>query len=100
MSEIEIQDGYPTDKSLEWIKNCKNFRDIYHAVDDAWSYPERSWIEDDFFWHLSTGGWSGNEDLIGAMQENTMFWLMCWVSSKRGGHFVFELKKEPNQNEN
>ena len=39
--------------------------------------------------YISTGGWSGNEDLIGAMQNNAMLWIMTWVSSRRGGHYTF-----------
>jgi len=48
--------------------------------------------DDDHVWTVSSGGWSGCEDVIGALGENTVFWLMCWRSSRRGGHFEFETK--------
>lgn len=41
---------------------------------------------------LVTGGWSGNEEVISAMKENTMGWIMTWSSSHRGGKYVFELR--------
>jgi hypothetical protein len=44
-------------------------------------------------WSISTGGWSGNESLIEALQRNHIFWSLCWMKSERGGHFVFEVPK-------
>lgn len=41
--------------------------------------------------NLSTLGWSGNEALIRAMQDNGSLWNECWVASQRGGHHVFEI---------
>jgi hypothetical protein len=38
---------------------------------------------------LATGGWSGNEELIRALQENRFFWMSAWESSERGGRHVF-----------
>lgn len=37
---------------------------------------------------LSTGGWSGNEDIIGVLQKS-FFWLAHWKQSSRGGHYIF-----------
>jgi hypothetical protein len=42
---------------------------------------------------ISTGGWSENEYFISLLQESTFFWAICWVSSRRGGHFEFNLPK-------
>jgi hypothetical protein len=39
---------------------------------------------------LHTGGWSGNEEIISVLQ-NSMFWVMYWQKSERGGHYYFEL---------
>lgn len=40
--------------------------------------------------YLSTGGWSGNEDIAGAMM-GSFLWAIVWVSSRRGGHHVLDL---------
>ena len=38
-----------------------------------------------------TGGWSGNEDVISALQ-NSLFWHFFWEKSVRGGHYYFRIK--------
>ena len=44
--------------------------------------------------YISTAGWSGNESIIYAMQNNkSMLWNLTWVQSRRGGHHIFELKE-------
>lgn len=40
---------------------------------------------------LHTGGWSGNEDIIEALQENEMFFLLYWLKSVRGGHYYLQI---------
>jgi hypothetical protein len=98
---------YPTDEELETIKNwpCDkghtDFKELMGYVKDIWWQAEWGWNEaeivDDFGrayinYDVSTGGWSGNEDIIGAMRKNMMFWLMCWEQSRRGGHYIFRVK--------
>ena len=39
---------------------------------------------------LATGGWSGNEDIISALQK-TMFWMIFWEKSERGGAYYFRI---------
>ncbi len=36
-----------------------------------------------------TAGITQNDELIIAMQKNMMLWSAYWLSSKRGGHYVF-----------
>jgi hypothetical protein len=43
--------------------------------------------------YLSTAGWSGNEEIIMALQKNFVFWAVCWMKEERGGHYTFEIKK-------
>ena len=39
---------------------------------------------------LITGGWSENEEIINLI-SNTMFWLLWWQESKRGGYYRLEI---------
>ena len=87
------KNGYPEDHELEMISKW-NPGDYYGLME----YIKTLWIYDDYFrqvnttFYLSTGGWSGHEDIIAAMQNNTGWWLFHWHSSKRGGHYIFTEK--------
>ena len=90
-------DGYSTEETLEIVRKWKiasNFaiRDLLAYVEKAWRYPFRirrggrgrkRWI------YIATHGWSGNEELVGALQDNAIFWALCWLESHRGGGFKF-----------
>lgn len=97
-------DGYPTSEELHLITKWpyQDCQGLLEYVADLWRYPdyieeiEDSGNEDyqeNHIWHVSTGGWSGNEDIIGAITDNTMFWSICWYSSRRGGHYVFHVPR-------
>jgi hypothetical protein len=68
----------------------KGHAGLLELVRANWQW-ENYFHQDGNKYALSTGGWSGNEDLIGALQENTLFWACCWESSCRGGHYEFEV---------
>jgi|ERR1035438_6118477 hypothetical protein len=95
-------DQYPTDEELDAIKNWKmtdtnNYCDLMEFVKGLWWMADWGWHEyshpeGGILYTISTGGWSGNEDIIAALQDNTMFWLMSWQSARRGGHYEFQLK--------
>ena len=103
--DILDDDGYPTEEYLDTIKRW-SFQDDWHElmsfVELGWSYPDMfmSTETTDMFddpvisYDLSTGGWSGNEDIIDALMSNQMFWLMCWCISKRGGYYQFQVRKK------
>ncbi len=98
------EDGYPTESAL-WLLEHWPFEDPAGWFDLAkrlWHFQDLTWSEevvvDDFresgkatHVHVSAFGWSGNESLISAMQANWMLWHQCWVQSRRGGHYIFEL---------
>lgn len=90
---------YPSEETLEriraWDIVANGQQALWDVVRDAWSYPDRIWEDPERpgHWHASTGGWSGNEDIIGALQSNVMFWLVCWEQSSRGGHYIFDLNR-------
>jgi len=104
-------DGYPTEDTLKEIETWdyrRGFHGLMKFVQKAWNYPnywseEEEWYDaikpDGSMWkrqktlyRISTGGWSGNGMLIEAMEGNWMFWNLCWVSSRRGGHYEFDVR--------
>jgi hypothetical protein len=97
--EIFGDDGYPTEEFLQSIAEWdykKGFNDLLehamqgHIYGNYWNRePEKDGKTE---WHVSTGGWSGNESIIAALKDNQMFWMMCWVQSRRGGHYIFECR--------
>jgi hypothetical protein len=111
MKELD-GDGYPTEETLtrikEWeINDMQSGRGLLEFVREIWWHSK--WgihieeVEDELMpsrkrkydhWHMSTGGWSGNESIIRAMQANRLFWMFHWVQSRRGGHYIFEVGKE------
>jgi hypothetical protein len=84
---------YPDDNELDTIKNWKvtdiaSFHFLMGYIETLWHWNGLFKFEDKKY-TLITGGWSGNESIIGAMQENIMLWMMYWESSYRGGKHVF-----------
>ena len=87
-------DGYPTEDTLNLIRDWKSTDGIglLNFIKDIWYFTYYISNKENM-WSLSTGGWSGNEDIIGAMTDNNMWWTLHWVSSRRGGHYEFEVIK-------
>jgi len=99
------EDGYPTDDALflveRWHWNDPKgwfdfIKSIWWAAD--WGCTEglgeHDWDKDKetYRYSISTGGWSGNESIIKSMQKNNMMWTLNWVQSRRGGHYIFEIR--------
>jgi hypothetical protein len=95
--------GYPEEEDLEKIRSYPIDKSI-HEPDELMKFIRSHWEFADWGWsgedeetaaryHTSTGGWSGNELLIGALQENRVFWSLHWEESRRGGHYKFEVRK-------
>ena len=88
------KNGYPTEKELGTIQNW-SAKDGY---DKLMLYVQKLWIWPEYFRFdgkiadLYTGGWSGHEEIIQALQDNSLFWTICWLLSERGGHYKFEIR--------
>jgi len=104
------KDGYPTDETLDVVEHwpIATFADVGELL----VYLHKAWWQPDWCWtiakrrtrekykgaplrrlyYISTGGWSGNESLINAMEKNCLFWAFAWVSHRRGGHYIFEAR--------
>lgn len=94
--------GYPTTATLKTIRGWPLERDYKVLLEEVsglvqkHGYAECSGGADDdgsATFVLATGGWSGNESIIDALNGNAAFWGLCWRSSERGGRFVFDLSR-------
>ena len=105
-NELLDEDGYPTDAALDVIKlwHWTDAKGWFEFVKGIWQYASWGWkeLEEDhdyregtkvYHYYISTAGWSGNESIIRAMQQCEMMWHLNWVQSRRGGHYIFELKE-------
>ena len=88
--------GYPTAETLREIRYWPRGdpQGLMDYCRDAWKYAESCWRQEGPEIKMSTSGWSGNESIIESLMENTMFWLVHWVSSRRGGHYEFEVPRQ------
>jgi len=107
MSAYLDEDGYPTKEALDKIEkwHYNDPRGWFKFIENIWHLRSWGWAEgyfkenesdpaDKYQYHISTAGWSGNEDIIRAMQENNILWYYTWVQSRRGGHYIFEVRDE------
>lgn len=96
------KDGYPTEQELKTIKDWdvtkEPVQELLEFIRQRWKYAG-----DGYFkltgkrilkLELHTGGWSGNEDIIRALEES-FFWTLWWEKSERGGHYYFKIKPIP-----
>lgn len=93
-------DGYPTEETLEKIAAFDpRTDDIYVFVEylcENWvnGYPPK-WDKKRGTLQLSTGGWSGCESVIAALEKGSgnppisWFWVLYWYQSRAGGHYRF-----------
>lgn len=99
------KDGYPDAVTLQEIQQWPmgDFPALMSFCQEAWN-SEYGWFEQSpgFFanddslvpgtpWKCATGGWSGNESIIKALQGNTPFWWCAWRCSASGGYYEFSV---------
>lgn len=105
----ELDDeGYPTEETLEVLRKwpIPEWEAALDFIAAAWYWPDlvsRDVSAEEFvvlhgephdkFLRCVTGGWSGNEDLIGAFQEHFIGWSMTWRLSSCGGLHIFKYPK-------
>ena len=110
------RDGYPTDETLDAIEKWHHLdaTGCLDFVKAAWYYQDNDFHElrphelrmvyaPDFgeeqpkFLRLATGGWSGNEALVGALERNFVVYSLTWRLSSRGGLHIFEYPKHESE---
>ena len=87
--------NYPDVEQLERIRHWdhQDARGWLKYAVSLWEWPDwgSAWRGGELALH--TGGWSGNEEIIEAMEDNAMLWLLTWQESRRGGHFKFKVRQ-------
>lgn len=92
---------YPSDAELEKIESWDGTpRELVQFIGSIWAYrSDTDWVIRNgrdlmgrkvYKVNFSTWGWSGNEDIVGAL-EGTWFWFHNWWSSRRGGHYQLQI---------
>lgn len=97
-------DGYPTAEALDFISEFDVAKygsiKLVKFIQKIWKFSEWGFRlngkKAKKVLYLSTGGWSGNEKIIRALQKNTAFWNKCWEKTKVGGHYKFIIENEKN----
>lgn len=100
-----MDEQYPSAEDLKKITEwpyTDGYEKLFEFIASIWSYYEivpsevkidsldREYVE----YKLVTCGWSGNEDIIRAMNKNIMLGMICWESSHRGGLHIYRLTKK------
>lgn len=84
---------YPTGSKLSYLRNLDSFEETFGEFVEEIKYSfneDYGKIEfDGKTLTLITGGWSGNEDILYALQDNIGFWNTYWQKTERGGKFTF-----------
>ena len=98
--------GYPTEETLAiiraWsISAIADFATVMDFAGRVWSYPDRwecieSEVDADWpganpqrIYRFSTGGWSGNESIVSAIEANEIVQMVGAWSWRRGGHYEY-----------
>lgn len=87
------EDGYPTDEALDalttWpIDSREDIIELLEFARSIWRWPDYATRDGDTFTFV-TGGWSGHEDIIQALDDHPTLNPLAWQSSERGGRHVY-----------
>jgi hypothetical protein len=93
---------YPSEIVLERIKKFDIFEEdiekLIELIENEWEFADCGYFtykgkyRNHRLLKLSTGGWSGNEEIIDALKSNFAFWSAYWWKEERGGHYWFKIK--------
>ena len=93
------ENHYPDEKCLKAIEKWDILKDgvqgLLDLVEENTNWPDWSIsITGKRVLHFEyhTGGWSGNEDVIDALEHNPLFFVLYWKKSVRGGSYYFRIK--------
>lgn len=92
------EDGYPDKESLiniaRWDIREQGIQGLLDLIEDNTKWSDRQIKKTGkrvIYYEYHTGGWGGNEEVIGVLR-NTVFWFFFWEKSLRGGHYYFKVR--------
>lgn len=88
-----MEEEYPSEETLKKIREWE-YKDCYKMflfIQDNWNQEKGRFEIKTYHVYAATGGWSGNEAIIAALQNNYMVWSLTWQKSARGGAYWFTL---------
>ena len=94
MLELD-EDGYPTEETInkirEWpITSFEDCQNLLEAIRPIWRWKEYIDENSPGVWFVSTGGWSGHEEIIDNLHP--VFMKLCHKAWRVGGHYIFITK--------
>jgi hypothetical protein len=101
-----VENDYPTEAALKRIRKWDPM-DAAGALDfvaSIWNWPEFGVSSvlrpeeaavvgaegGERYLRLATGGWSGNEDIVGALRANRILSAFTWKLTASGGLHIYE----------
>ena len=96
------ENGYPTEEALETIKQWNIYPDLKGLLlfaEEAFTHRYGHWEQIGTTLRVATMGWSGCESVIDALADNFIFWTTCWILSKRGGLFLFDVSESDKRHD-
>lgn len=103
MRPVLIVDGYPTAEALDFLRTFagspRELVEHLTAAMRAYGCVRVEKTVEEFAnrpireVYMATGGWSGNESIIGHL-ERSFFWFAYWESSRRGGAYTFHVPED------
>ena len=91
------ENNYPTQQEIDLLKmysgyefndNGYDFEKLLELLKSIWWAPDWGFKQYGDKIELHTGGWSGNEEIIEILRKS-LFWVLYWEKSERGGHYYF-----------
>jgi len=85
---------YPSRAELRKLAtwNSSDLRGALEYARSLWLYPGMARRYGRKYTFI-TGGWSGNEDVIAAIEKNLVLHGLCWKASFSGGKHVYDIPK-------
>lgn len=88
--------AYPSKAALRRLKHWRDgdplgWLQFAHSIWQIWGWDDEPKVG--CFVYVSTGGWSGNEDIIAAMRSNSILWSRTWEGHRTGGHYTFWVRR-------